>query len=114
MPEFPSSLRPHASIRTKLLWGMLSVMLSLILLVTYFSVRTTYQAMYNQLIENKRTGIDWLSKRLALQLTEYSDSFYSFEVNKTTKADIQGWCAPGGAWQTVGQGPLQLDSRCPQ
>ena len=96
MPENPSSLRPHASIRTKLLWGMLSVMLSLILLVTYFSVRTTYQAMYNQLIENKRTGIDWLSKRLALQLTEYSDSFYSFEVNKTTKADIQGWCAPGG------------------
>lgn len=22
--------------------------------------------------------------------------------------------APGGAWRTVGQGPLQLDSRCPQ
>lgn len=22
--------------------------------------------------------------------------------------------APGGAWQTVGAGPLQLDSRCPQ
>ena len=72
-------------------------MLSLILLVTFFSVRTTYQAMYDQLIENKRTGIDWLSKRLSLQLGDYTSTFYSFEVNKAIKADVQAWCAPGGA-----------------
>lgn len=96
MPETLPTLRLRASIRPKLFWGMLSVMLTLILLVTFFSVRTTYQAMYDQLIENKRTGIDWLSKRLSLQLTEYTDSFYSFEVNKTIKSDVQNWCAPGG------------------
>ena len=96
MHEQAQPLRLHASIRTKLFWGMLSVMLTLIMLVTFFSVRTTYQAMYDQLIENKRTGIDWLSKRLDLQLSEYSGSFYSFEVNKTTKADVQNWCETGG------------------
>lgn len=71
MPEMHASTRLRTSIRPKLFWGMLSVMLTLILLVTFFSVRTTYQAMYDQLIENKRTGIDWLAKRLSLQLTEY-------------------------------------------
>ena len=96
MSEMLTVLRKHASIRTKLFWGMLSVMLTLIVLVTFFSVRTTYQAMYDQLIDNRRTGIDWLSQRLDLQLAEYSDSFYSFEVNKATKADVQIWCETGG------------------
>jgi len=96
MPDANAAPRIRASIRPKLFWGILSVMLTLILLVTFFSVRTTYQAMYDQLIENKRTGIDWLAKRLSLQLTEYTDSFYSFEVNKAVKADVQNWCAPGG------------------
>ncbi len=96
MPEVHASTRLRTSIRPKLVWGMLSVMLTLSLLVTFFSVRTTYQAMYDQLIENKRTGIDWLAKRLSLQLTEYTGSFYSLEVNKAVKADMQTWCAPGG------------------
>ncbi len=96
MPEM-TALRLRSSIRPKLFWGMLLVMLVLILLVTFFSVRTTYQAMYDQLIENKRTGIDWLSKRLSLLLTEYTETFYGFEVNKEIKADLQNWCAPGGS-----------------
>ena len=96
MPDHLAVPRLRSSIRSKLFWGMLSVMLTLILLVTFFSVRTTYQAMYDQLIENKRTGIDWLSKRLSLLLTEYTETFYSFEVNKEVKADLQKWCAPNG------------------
>lgn len=96
MPEATAALRLRSSIRPKLFWGMLLVMLVLILLVTFFSVRTTYQAMYDQLIENKRTGIDWLSKRLSLLLTEYTETFYGFEVNKEIKTDLQNWCVPGG------------------
>lgn len=97
MPETAAGLRIRSSIRLKLFWGMLSVMLALILSVTFFSVRTTYQAMYDQLIENKRTGIDWLANRLNLLLSEYSEAFYGFEVNKEIKADLQSWCAQGGS-----------------
>lgn len=35
--------------------------------------------MYNQLMEDKRSAIDWLSKRLELQLDDYSGMFYRVE-----------------------------------
>lgn len=46
--------------------------------------------------EDKRSAIDWLSKRLKLQLDDYAGMFYRFEVNKTIKTDISNWCAPEG------------------
>lgn len=96
MRSMPYCQNIHKSIRFKMFGVMLLVMLVPILLVTFFSVRTTYNAMYAQLIENKRKGIDWLTERLTIQLSEYSDLFYRFEVNKTIKQDIQNWCAVDG------------------
>lgn len=76
--------------------GTAGISIVLVLLVTFFAMRTTYDALYSQVIGVRHMSIGWLQERLDLSLKEYADQFYTLEVDKETKADIQAWCKPDG------------------
>lgn len=76
--------------------GTAGISIVLVLLVTFFAMRTTYDALYSQVIGVRHMSIGWLQERLELSLKEYADQFYTLEVDKETRADIQAWCKPDG------------------
>ncbi|MBN1776813.1 MAG: sensor histidine kinase [Clostridiales bacterium] len=82
----------RSSLRKRLLVWTLSIMISLVLFLTTFSVLTTYNAMYDQLMLNKQIENDWLAERYAWFISEYADQLNKFEVGKTLKSDLQTWC----------------------
>lgn len=88
--------RKGLTLKQKMFWGMAGISIGLVLLVTLFAMKTTYDSLYEQVISIRHMSIGWLEERLELSLKEYSDQFYSLEVDKDTKADIQQWCQPGG------------------
>jgi len=84
------------TLKQKIFWGTAGISIGLVLLVTLFAMKTTYDSLYSQVISLRHMSIGWLEERLELSLKEYSDQFYALEVDKQTKADIQQWCTPGG------------------
>ena len=96
MTSAESVKRKGLTLKQKMFWGMAGISIGLVLLVTLFAMKTTYDSLYEQVISIRHMSIGWLEERLELSLKEYSDQFYSLEVDKDTKADIQQWCQPGG------------------
>jgi two-component system, sensor histidine kinase YesM len=90
-------------LRRKLFLGTAGISIILVLLVTFFAMRTTYDALHSQVIGVRHMSIGWLAERLELSLKEYADQFYTLEVDKETKADIQEWCRPGGTLNYAAQ-----------
>ncbi len=88
--------RKGLTLKQKIFWGSAGISIGLVLLVTFFAMRTTYDSLYNQVISLRDMSIGWLEERLELSLKEYADQFYALEVDKQTKADIQQWCTPDG------------------
>lgn len=87
-------IRPlkNLSIQKKLLIGMLTISILIILVITASAMINTYDAMREQLIYNRRMSIGWLRDRLEMELSDYQELFYEFEVNKNYKTNIQDWC----------------------
>jgi len=83
------------SIQKKVFFGITSISILAICLVTLFAMRTIYFTMREQIIETRSMSIGWLKDRLDLSIREYSDQFYTFEVDKTFKSDLQTWCTSG-------------------
>lgn len=79
------------SIRKKLLISMLAFSITLVVLVTLVAVNNTYKTMKEQLIYNRRMSIGWLQDRLSLELNNYLNQFYKFEVDRQLKTDIENW-----------------------
>lgn len=79
------------SIRKKLLISMLAFSITLVVLVTLVAVNNTYDTMKEQLIYNRRMSIGWLQDRLSLELNNYLNQFYKFEVDRQLKTDIENW-----------------------
>ena len=75
---------------------MALILLGMAGLITLFSAWNTYQALYGQLMQSKQESLDWFVRQMDLSLQEYTNRFYTFEVNKEVKADIQAWCRPEG------------------
>ena len=96
MKKGKSSKQRGLTIRQKIFWGTAGISISLVLLVTFFAMKTTYDSLYSQVISLREMSIGWLEERLNLSLKEYSDQFYTLEVDKQTKADILSWCKPSG------------------
>lgn len=86
----------QTSIRKRLFTGMALILLGMAGLITLFSAWNTYQALYGQLMQSKQESMDWFVRQMDLSLQEYTNRFYTFEVNKEVKADIQAWCRPEG------------------
>ena len=57
--------------------------------------------MKDQLIANRRMSARWLQDRLTMEVEDYSDQFYSYEVDKNTKADLSAWCSDASVDYTV-------------
>jgi len=95
------------SIRRKLLIGMLCAAIIPILIITITSLRITYDSMEEQLIYNRRMSIGWLKDRLDLEINEYNNLFYQFEIVESMKEKIQSWCYEGqeldyeSQWQLI-------------
>ncbi len=85
-------IRKDLSIRKKLLLGILSLSVLLVVSVTIVTGLIAYRTMREQLIYNRRMSIRWLQDRLNTQVDSYSDQFYEFEINKEIKNDITSWC----------------------
>lgn len=85
----------NISIRKKVFLGIASISIIAICLVTFFAMRTIYSTMREQIIETRSMSIGWLKDRLDLSTKEFSENFYSFEVDSTFKSDLQAWCASG-------------------
>jgi len=83
------------SIRQKVLLGILSISVIAICIVTVFAMQTIYTKMREQIIQTRSMSIGWLKERLDLSIREYTEQFYSFEVDKTFKQDLQEWSASG-------------------
>lgn len=82
----------NLSIQKKLFVGMLMISVFIIVIITGSAMVNTYDAMREQLIYNRRMSIGWLRDRLELELSDYQELFYEFEVNKNYKTNIQEWC----------------------
>ncbi len=76
--------------------GTAGISIVLVLLVTGFAMRTTYDSLHGQVIGIRHMSIGWLQERFELSLKGYAEQFYTLEVDKETKADIQEWCRPEG------------------
>lgn len=83
------------SIRRKLLIGMMCAAIIPILIITWTSLRITYDSMEAQLIYNRRMSIGWLKDRLEIEINDYSKNFYQFEIVESMKEKIQSWCFEG-------------------
>ncbi len=79
------------SIRKKLLFGILSLSVLLVISVTVITGFIAYGTMREQLIYNRRMSIRWLQDRLNSLVDSYSDQFYEFEVNMEIKNNIISW-----------------------
>lgn len=64
----------------------------LVIIITSIAGIITYNTMRDQLIYNRRMSIRWLQDRLNLEVKNYSDQFYEFEVNKEIRSNITTWC----------------------
>lgn len=93
----------NLSVRKKLLISMLSLSILLVVSVTVTAMYFTYHTMRKQLIYDHRLSAGWLRDRLGLEVQNYMKQFYEFEVNKEMKADILGWCRPGGSLDYTAQ-----------
>ncbi|WMJ88377.1 sensor histidine kinase [Anaerocolumna sp. MB42-C2] len=82
----------NLSIRKKLLISMLTFSVFLVVLITVIAAYITYNTMKDQLIYNRRMSVRWVQDRLDLELKNYTDRFYEFEVDKDIKTDIKKWC----------------------
>lgn len=108
----------NLSIRKKLSIVMLAISVFIILVITATAIVNTYEVMREQLIYNRRMSIGWLRDRLELELSDYQERFYEFEVNKDYKNNIQKWCIQGeeldydSMWQliTVMNEVISMDS----
>ena len=87
--------KPKLSIRKKVFLGMVGISTIAICIVTIFAMQTIYSKMREQIIETRSMSIGWLKDRLDLSIREYTEQFYSFEVDKTFKTDLQEWCSSG-------------------
>ena len=87
------NLGKKASIRRRLFLGVLLISILLVVSVTGVAVSISYKTMKDQLIANRRMSVRWLQDRLTMEVEAYSDQFYSYEVDKNTKADINTWCS---------------------
>ncbi len=96
MTKSGSVRRKSLTLKQKIFWGAAGISIGLVLLVTLFAMKTTYDSLYSQVISVRHMSIGWLEERLELSLKAYSDQFYALEVDKQTKADIQQWCQPDG------------------
>ena len=47
--------------------------------------------MEDQLVQNKLTGMDWLSDKLTTELDTYSDTFYEAELDKEVRNAVNLW-----------------------
>ena len=83
------------SVRRKVFLGMVSISTIAICIVTIFAIQTIYSKMREQIIQTRSMSIGWLKDRLDLSIREYTEQFYSFEVDKTFKTDLQEWCSSG-------------------
>ncbi len=83
------------SIRKKLLIGMLCAVIIPIVIITISSLRITFNSMEEQLIYNRRMSIGWLKDRLDLEIDEYSNLFYQFEIVEAMNNKINSWCYDG-------------------
>lgn len=84
------------SIRKRLLRGMALILLGVVVIITLFSAWNTYHALYAQLMQSKQESLNWFARQMDLSLQDYTSRFYTFEVDKELKSDIQTWCRPGG------------------
>ena len=82
----------NLSVRKKLLISMLTLSVFLVTLITSIAAFITYNTMRDQLIYNRRMSVRWLQDRLDMELKNYIDRFYEFEVDKEIKTDINKWC----------------------
>ncbi|MEI8201053.1 MAG: sensor histidine kinase [Eubacteriales bacterium] len=87
--------KQRMSIRQKVFLGMVSISIIAICIVTYFAMQTIYSTMREQIIQTRSMSIGWLKDRLDLSIREYTEQFYSFEVDKTFKTDLQQWSSSG-------------------
>ncbi len=83
------------SIRKKLLIGMLCALIIPIIIITITSLQITFKSMEDQLIYNRRMSIGWLKDRLDLEIDEYSNLFYQFEIVESINDRIMSWCYEG-------------------
>ncbi len=83
------------SIRKKLLIGMLCAVIIPIIIITITSLQITFKSMEEQLIYNRRMSIGWLKDRLDLEIDEYSNLFYQFEIVESMNDKIESWCYEG-------------------
>lgn len=83
------------SIRKKLLIGMLCAVIIPIIIITITSLQITFKSMEDQLIYNRRMSIGWLKDRLDLEIDEYSNLFYQFEIVESMNDRIMSWCYEG-------------------
>ncbi|MEA5015589.1 MAG: sensor histidine kinase [Candidatus Limiplasma sp.] len=88
--------RRKTSIRKRLFTGMTLILLGMAGVITLFSAWNTYQALYGQLMQSKQESLNWFVRQTDLSLQEYTNRFYTFEVAKEVKSDIQAWCRPQG------------------
>ncbi len=94
-------LGKKASIRRRLFFGVLLISILLVVSVTGVAVSISYKTMKDQLIANRRMSARWLQDRLTMEVEDYSDQFYSYEVDKNTKADLSAWCSDASVDYTV-------------
>lgn len=85
----------NLSVQKKLFLGMMSISVLIVLIITGTATINTYNAMREQLIYNRRMSIGWLKERLELELSDYQEQFYEFEINQEYKSIIQDWCIEG-------------------
>lgn len=97
----------NMSIQKRLSIVMLAISAFIILVITLTAMVNTYETMREQLIYNRRMSIGWLRDRLELELADYQERFYEFEVNKDYKNSIEKWCVQGeeldydSRWQLI-------------
>ena len=79
------------SIRKKIFTYMMLVSVIPIILLAYFSLMISKNNMEDQLVQNKLTGMDWLSDKLTTELDTYSDTFYEAELDKEVRNAVNLW-----------------------
>lgn len=82
-------------IRKKLLLNMIMLSVIPVFVVTGVALFFMYNTMHDQLIYHRRMSSGWLQDRIGLELDNYRNQFYEFEVNKRVKEDIIYWCQKG-------------------
>lgn len=84
------------SIRKKFFISMVLFSLLSVVIVTSVALMITYGTMKNQVIANHRMSVGWLQNRLELEIDNFADEFYDFEVDAVFKRDINSWYDSSG------------------